>query len=159
MIHTLPIIFITTSLSIQLRVFFFFKTHWVHLCCPRMDMSWCMVSLGGRGGVTPLKNTESCFPRSYQVLIASRLGLGLHGLLPTSILRLLSGLGLCRSSACCHSHYEFLCPTALVCPENSFLEVISYLRLWQSSAPYSQKFLGAWWRCAISMVHLETHKL
>lgn len=114
--------------TFNLRVFFFISLN--PLSPFVLPKNGHALTYGQPGrGVTQLKNTKSFFPRSYQVLIASWLGVGLHGPLPTSILRFLSGLDLCRSSACCHNHYEFLCATVLVCPENSFLEVICYLLL------------------------------
>lgn len=86
-----------------------------HGACPEVGMS----------SDISLKNS----PRSYQLWIASWLGVGYSPL----DAEILSALSLCRSSACSHSLCEFVCAPALLCMENTVSwKVIHYFWFLQS---------------------------
>jgi hypothetical protein len=78
------------------------------------------------------------------MLISSQLAVGFCPTFPLLHARILSGLGLGRSCARSHNRHEFICATALLCPENTFFDAIHHSGLKNLSTLTSMKILKFW---------------
>lgn len=82
------------------RIYLYLANYWWACILP-----WSLLDLPSD---IPFGKTDFPIPRSYQFKITLCLGVWTFYLLSLFSFGNLSGLKLCRSSACCHSPYEFI---------------------------------------------------
>lgn len=97
--------------------------------------------------ILPLKKTNSIFPISFQLPVATQMGCCF---VPSSCFHSsnLFDLSLYSSFAHCHSSHEFMCAAVLLYQEKNFFVVIHHLWLLQSFIPGIWK-KRIWYECLI----------